>query len=307
MSNGSSNGGAPRDPSGGAGDGRAEDGYPTQAIPPHSNPSQGPPQQGHPGMPSGPSQQGYPPQGPRGYPQPGQSGPAQGRPGYPQQGQPGNPQGYGPPPQGDQYGQGQPPQGYGQQYPHGYDQGQSAYASPPRKSQTGMIVAIIAIIVALILAAVAWFVLGSREQQVVPTISSQPTAVQSPDVEPTPTEAITTTPEDPGTAGGETPPPMPEQVGDYAAEGEPEPEITIYTNKDEVTIVAIHVGIGGITDYVQGLTEPTEIGSWTCGVEPDSELNMCLVEAYGGVLSLTGQADAEALAAFGDEFLTTWK
>ncbi len=300
MSNGSSNGGAPRDPFGGAGDGRAEDGYPTEAIPPQSNRPQGPPQQGRPGSPSGPSQQGYPPPGPHGYP-------PQSQPGYPQQNRSGNPQGYGPPPQGGQYGQGQPPQGYGPQNPHGYNQSQSAYASQPNKSKTGMIVAIVAVIVALILATVAWFVMNTKAEQVTPPPTSAPTAVQPSDVEPMPTEDFSTAPGDPPT-DGTAPPLMPEQVGDYTVEGEVLAYLNSYQNEDGAMIVVSYGQTGTIPGLVADLNDPQVIGEWTCGVEPDFEMNICVGEAQGGIAAVTAaDMDANSIAAFGDELVELWK
>ncbi|MGV8845886.1 hypothetical protein [Tessaracoccus sp.] len=313
MSNGSSNGGAPRDPFGGAGSGRAEDGYPTQAIPQQRNPAQGPPQQGRPGAPSGSSQQGYPHQAPRSYPQPGQFGPPQGYGQPPQGGQygpppQGGPYGQGQPPQGGQYRQGQPPQGYGPQNLHGYDRGQSVYASQPNKSKTGMMVAIIGVIVALILATVAWFVMDTKAERVTPPPTSEPTAVQTSDVEPTPTEPtddVTTAPEDPAPNGAV--PLMPEGVGDYTAQGGAAAELTVYMNEDLVTVVAIHGKTGTIPGLVAGLNAPQVIGVWTCGVDPDSALDICLGDVQGGVLSLGGNLDANSIAAFGDEFVKLWK
>ncbi len=346
MSNESSQGGAPYDPTSGAGgsDGRAQDGYPLQGGPAGGGQNGGSrnprdAEQGYPTQPI-PQQQGYPQPGQpqQGYPQPGQPQqgyPQQGQPqqGYPQQGQP---QGWGQPPQGQgygqqgQYGQGQPQQGWDQQNQPGYGQGE-----PPKKSKTGMIVAIIAIVVALILAGVVWAVMAGRSKEATPpiappiaTVTPTDEATVDPTDEPTedatvePTDDATVTPptaddpvtqpteppvsDDPAPADG--PPLMPAQVGDYTAQRTEDAELTVYANKDMAGIVAIYTDtVKRIESAASGLDDLTEIGAWTCGADPNSDVYMCLMEAYDGVVSVAGETDKDTIVAFGNEFAPLWK
>ncbi|MGO1383763.1 MAG: hypothetical protein ACTHWA_03635 [Arachnia sp.] len=256
--------------------------------------------------------------------------------GYPQ-GQPG--QGYGqqPPP-----GYGHP--GGGQQPPPGY--GQQSYGQPPKKSRTPIIAAIIAIIVALIIAGVVW-ALVSNPSETAPVItpSSEPAsepATEEPSETPSdgPTEDPTTedlTTEDPTTEPSEpsetptlddgqitrpTEPPatngdqpqttvapvMPSEVGGYTSLGDPEPEFALYSSEDLTnSVVALHFVLASVDDFAADLADITEVGDWTCGVESGTDEVTCLMEAYSGVLSITGTIEGDALVEWGDEFVTLWK
>ncbi len=316
----------------------ADDGYPTQEIPTSTGNSAG---QGYPQ--DGPRQgQGYgqqPPQHsgqqpPQGYGQ--QSPQNYGQQGYGQQPPPGyGQQGYGqqPPPGYGQQGHG--PQGYapqGQQPPPGHAPQNVGYADPPKKSKTPAIVAIVAIVVALILGGTVWALLRnpSEPETIVPPqpapVSESPSEepTEEPTTEPTPEptdEEIAPAPDDdpitqptepPEDDGQATPasdlPTMPSTIGEYSSLGEPEPEFGLYTRDDlESSIVVIFADFLGIDEYIAQLSDPEELGAWTCSVDSDLDTTMCVAEAYDGILTLTGSQSASDLAAFGDEFLDAWK
>ena len=293
----------------------AQDGFPTQKIPMSTGDS------GDQGYPQGPSPQGYgqqpPPQGngqqpPYGYGQ--QPPPGYGQPAYGQQ----------PPP-----GYGQP--AYGQQPPPGYGKQGIGYGERPKKSNTPIIVGTIAIVLALIIGGTLWAVTRNPSEPdriTVPSSTAPETPPEEPSEEPTaaPTEEPTqpagtpsfedgpiTQPTEPPEANGDQPPAsvaplMPTEVGDYTASGDPQPELTVYATGDvSDIIVAIHVTFGTVDDYVAELADATDMGDWTCGVDPESETGICLTEAYDGVLSLTGPTDKDAIVEWGDEFLSLWK
>ncbi len=297
-------------PSGGG----AEDGYPTQEIPMSTGDSSGQ------GYPQGQPPQGYGQQPPPGY---GQQPP----PGYGQQ----PPPGYGQqPPPG--YGQ-QPPQGYGQpgygqQPPQGYGQQGVGYEESPKKSNTAIIVTIIAVVLALIIGGIVWaVVMNPSDPAPVATSSSEPASEVSsqvpsedpseeatePAVTPSsnddpvtqPTEPLETNGQEPPASG---PPVMPTIVGEYSAFGDPEREFSLYQTSDtSEAIVVIYADFLDVDDYVGQLSNPEEFGDWTCGVEDDTDTSMCVSAAYDGIVSLTGSGDGTDLVAFGDEFLSLWK
>lgn len=320
------------------------DGHPAQGG---ASPSQGAAgDQDYPTQPLA-QQSGYPPQGqpPQGQ---GYGGYGQGHPGQPPQGQPGQyPQGQpGQYPQGQpgQYPQGQQ-QGWNQQYQHphgqpGWDQQQGwdgGQGEPPKKkSNTGMIVAIIAIVVALILGGVVWFVLSGRSNDATPSTApatpdeqvtqpaeptTEPAEPSEPTTEPAEPSEPAAEPEDPGEpitrptepdeVNGESQPAgstpvMPGTVGDYSSLGGPEPDFTMYMSKDMSTaIIAVHLESVGVDDYVSQLPDPRQVGNWTCGQETDATI--CVADAHGGIVAITGQTTVDEVAAWGDEFTALWK
>ena len=278
----------------------AEDGYPTQEIPTSTGDSGG---QGYP--------QGQPPQG---Y---GQSG-------YGQQPPPG-------------YGQ-QPQSGYGQQPPQGYGQQGYGYDEPPKKSNTPIIVTIIAIVVALIIGGIVWALVRNPSEAEPITTPSTP-ASEMPSEDPTPEPPADPTPEppadptpeppadptepaetpsqanDPSTQPSEAEPPvveepplMPKRVADFESLTEPETGFAYYSKQEYTdTVTAFWSAFQTLEDTVSFMDAPEEIGDWTC--ELDDALNMatCVTEVYGGVVELDGYEDSAQLAAFGDEFLGLWK
>ena len=189
----------------------------------------------------------------------------------------------------------------------------------------------IAIVLALIIGGTLWAVTRNPSEPdriTVPSSTAPETPPEEPSEEPTaaPTEEPTqpagtpsfedgpiTQPTEPPEANGDQPPAsvaplMPTEVGDYTASGDPQPELTVYATGDvSDIIVAIHVTFGTVDDYVAELADATDMGDWTCGVDPESETGICLTEAYDGVLSLTGPTDKDAIVEWGDEFLSLWK
>lgn len=288
----------------------AEDGYPTQEIPTSTGDSSGQ------GYPQGQPQQGYGQQPPPGY---GQQFP---------QGQP--QQGYGQQPQ-QGYGQ----QGYGQQPPPGYGQQGGGYDEPPKKSNTLIIVAIIAVVVALILAGVVWAVLAGRSADVTPVTPPGSTAPaqtpepsddpveepsEEPSDDPTTEPAVTPTTKDGPitnpTEGPETngqtpveglPPVLPSTVGDYMADLEPTSELAGWFKSDGSSFSATWTDLLPKQAFVAQMEDPEDIGVWVCAPLDDALMSQCITDAYDGILLLVGTKSPAETAAFGDEVLALWK
>lgn len=296
---------------------------PTQQLwqQPGQMPGQPPPGQGSGGYVQGqPGQypQGQPGQYPQGQPggqyPPGQPGPY--APAQPGQYPPGQQQGYQQP-----YGQ----QGWDQQ-PYG-QQGWGGQGEPPKKSNTGMIVAIVAIVVAVILIGVTWLVLSGRSDDATPSVAPSTTAAETTEpsepVEPTPepeepsTDPMepsepNTQPTEPDETNGQEPPAgdlpvMPSQVGEFETVLDPEPEFAAWTGPGAMTYTATWTDLLGKDQFASQLENPEEFGDWLCGSLAGAEMSQCVAEAYDGTVLLVGNGSAADMAAFGDEFLAAWK
>lgn len=141
---------------------------------------------------------------------------------------------------------------------------------------------------------------------------------------PDPTEPATTTVEttDPGaeetTAAPETDepfdpltaepaPPLPVAFGDWTDDGDSTQEgLAYYEQAGTGALLTATVWVYTTKEEVQTTPDPVTIGEWLCGAE--AEQASCTANAWDGTIQLmSGDLDAEGLAAAGDELLAVWQ
>ena len=250
-------------------------------------------------------QQGYPQQPAFGNPQP-QPGRPQPQPGYQQ-----------PQPSYSQPGYQQP--GYGQQ---GYQPtyGPAGYGmppQPPRKSNTPLIVALVAILVATA-GLGAWWILGRGGQTIAdPSTSTQTTTQETKKSEtpsPEPTERTTrstertTRPTERTTRPTErtTAPEMPKSFDDFTFAGKKDLAVTYTNSNGDLFVVAYGAG-ESVEANSTNLHDIETIGKWTCGKD-ENNASMCLAEVYSGTLAtLMLDESPSKLVEVADRFLAAWK
>ena len=259
-----------------------------QWAPPGGQPQQGYPQQplpqsGYPQQPSFTSPQ--PSYGQPGYGQPSYQQPSYGQPGYPQQGYQ--------PTQGPA-GQGMPPHTGG------------------NGSNTGLIVALVAVLVAII-AVGAWLVLGKGDQPIASPTTTQTTAPQetrSSEKSPSPTTKKSSGPTSSSTTrsrGSSAAPEMPTSFGDFTRTSTPQEQAVTYKNSKGTFFIVAYGQGETVEANSTDLTGIEKIGKWTCGKDPD-DTPMCLTEAHSGtVLTLMIDTPFSTLTEVSDTFLDAWK
>lgn len=254
-------------------------------------------------------QQGYPQQPAFGGPQY-QPGHPQPQPGY-QQPQPGYQQ---PQPSYSQPGyqqSGYQQSGYGQQgYQSVYGSaGQGMPPQPPGKSNTVLIVALVAILVATA-GFGAWWILGRDNQpNATPSTSTQTATqeTQKPETpSPEPTKKTTKPTTQKSSKSSSTAPEMPKSFDDFTFTRKKDLAFT-YTNSDGDLFVAAHGKGESVEANSTNLHDIETIGKWTCGKD-DNESSMCLTKVYSGTLAtLMLNEPTSKLAEVSDHFLDAWK
>ena len=282
-------------------------------------------QQPQPGYGQQQPQPGYGQQQPQpGYgqqqPQPGYTGQQQPQPGYEQQ----QPQ----PGYTGQQPYAQP--GYGGQQPYGAG-GYSAPPQPPKKSNTGLVIALVGILV-VVLAFGAWWFLGRNDQQAAdPSAAATTTQASSQapgSTDPTHSKTSKSTPPasetgipSPTEASGDdsddsgTPPEMPKSFNGFKALS-PSKILTIYSKGSDVFSVFYIKGETMAESMASTLENAETFGDWTCGTTPrtgDSSNSAsgisCVAAAHGGVVfaSMGPDGKASEIAENGKAFLEAWK
>jgi len=185
---------------------------------------------------------------------------------------------------------------------------------PPRNGgNTGLIVALVAVLVA-IAAVGAWVILGKGTQPIAsPASSTQTTAPQetrSSEKSPSPTTKKSTGPTGSSTTrskGSSAAPEMPTSFADFTRTSTPQGEAVTYKNSHgDFFIVAYGQG-ETVEANSTDLTGIEKIGKWTCGKDSD-DTPMCLTEAHSGtVLTLMIDTPFSTLTDISDSFLDAWK
>ena len=243
-------------------------------------------------------QQGYPQQPAFGNPQP-QPGRPQPQPGYQQ-----------PQPSYSQPGYQQP--GYGQQ---GYQPtyGPAGYGmppQPPRKSNTPLIVALVAILVATA-GLGAWWILGRGDQTIAnPSTSTQTTTQETKKSEtpsPEPTRKATEPTTRISSKSSSAAPKFPDSFGNFALDETKDETTKYYSNSDGDRFVAIYEEGGTVDENAHLLENMKFNGKWFCGNAKAG--TMCLIQVHSGVLGTIMHKDKSTseVAAVSETFLAAWK
>ena len=236
-------------------------------------------------------QQGYPQQPAFGGPQP-QPGYQQPQPGY-QRAQPSYSQpGY----QQSGYGQ----QGYQSIYGSA---GQGTPPQPPGKSNTVLIVALVAILVATLGFGAWWFLGRDNQQNATPSTSTQATAQETQKSE-TPSPEPTT---QKSSKSSSTAPELPDSFGDFALAETKDKTTKYYSNSNGDRFVAVYEAGGTVDENAHLLENMKFNGKWFCG---DAKAGtMCLTQIHSGVLGTIMHKDKSTseVVAVSEVFLTAWK
>ena len=254
-------------------------------------------------------QQGYPQQPAFGGPQP-QPGYQQPQPGYqraqPSYSQPGYQQ-----PQPNYSQPGYQQSGYGQQ---GYQSiygsaGQGTPPQPPGKSNTGLIVALVAILVATLGFGAWWFLGRDNQQNATPSTSTQTTTQETQKSEtpsPEPTKKPTKPTTQKSSKSSSTAPEMPKSFDDFTFTRKKDLAVTYTSSDGDLFVVAYGEG-ESVEANSTNLHDIETIGKWTCGKD-ENDSSMCLTEVYSGTLAtLMLDEPTSKLAEVSDHFLDAWK
>ena len=256
-------------------------------------------------------------------PQPGYGGQPQpnygGQPSYGQQPQPG----YGGQPQPSYSEQPQPgysgQPSYGGQPQPGYGQ-QPGYVTPPqpsRNSNTVLIVALVAVLVATLGFGAWWFLGRDNQQNATPSTSAQTTTQETqksetPSPEPKkkttePTKKTTEPTTQASSKPSSTAPELPDSFGDFALAETKDETTKYYSNSDGDRFVAIYEEGGTVDENAHLLKNIKFNGKWFCGEAKAG--TMCLIQAHSGVLGTIMHKDKSTseVAAVSETFLAAWK
>ena len=224
----------------------------------------------------------------------------------------------------------QPQYGYGGQPPYGAS-GYGAPQQPPKKNRTGLIVALVGVLV-IALAFGAWWFLGRNNQQTADPSATATTAQASSQApgstDPTHDKTSKSTPpasetgipsstktsdDDSGSSG--MPPEMPQSFNGFKALS-PGKVITIYRKGSDIFSAFYLRGRTMAEDMAQTLENSETFGDWTCGTAPRTSNSSasasgisCIAAAHGGavITSMGPSGKASEIAENGKAFLEAWK